>query len=294
MQNSGMELGSLLDTVSKSKIFSDWFTKHQKSISEGRRNSSTSHQRKIKDDLLKELATLATPYFLQRSKIGVLNSLPELTRSVIFVDLSRKQEEADREILDEYNSLPEGSEAKKNVMKVIGLRRAVSISPFFKTPLKDDPDNLRKYLESTSTKEILSDSPKLNACVALTRELVKNDHKTIIFCATIGPLKFVERVLTEEKIACVSVYGSCCKREQIVSDFNDSGSGIKVMLATTAKLGEGVNLQGADRAIVLAPMWNPYAEAQAIGRLHRIGQDKPVEVFHLVSRGSVEISVSTT
>lgn len=291
LQNSVTDLCSLLDTASGSKIFSGWYRNSRATILKGCQNTSTEYEKKEKDELLKELTVLAAPFVLQRSKIGILANLPNLTRSVIFVGLSPKQEEADREITGRYND--PSVETEFHVMELIRRRQGVSVHPFFNTALKDAPEKLEDYLKSASVEEILRDSPKLNACVALAGLMVAGNHKTIIFCEKIGPLKFVEKALREKRIEYVSVYGNC-NRDGIISDFNKPESSIRVMLATTGKLGEGVNLQGADRAIVLTPMWNPFKETQAIGRLHRIGQEKPVEVFHLVTEKSVEISVSAT
>jgi len=76
-------------------------------------------------------------------------------------------------------------------------------------------------------------------------------------------------------------------REQLCKDFNKDKS-IFCCLLTTKVGGFGLNLTGADRAIILDPDWNPANDNQAVDRCYRIGQKKDVIVYRLVSIGGLE------
>jgi len=76
------------------------------------------------------------------------------------------------------------------------------------------------------------------------------------------------------------------ERAQLVRRFQ-SGEADLFLISLKAG-GTGINLTGADYVIHLDPWWNPAVEDQATDRAHRIGQDKPVTVYRLVARGTVE------
>jgi SNF2 family DNA or RNA helicase len=61
-----------------------------------------------------------------------------------------------------------------------------------------------------------------------------------------------------------------------------------VLLSSLKAGGTGLNLTAADHVFLLDPWWNPAAEDQAADRAHRIGQDRPVMVYRLVAKDTVE------
>eukprot|EP01083_Nonionella_stella_P072938 196882_1 len=77
------------------------------------------------------------------------------------------------------------------------------------------------------------------------------------------------------------------KRFEIVTEFNNDPT-IEVLLLTTRVGGLGLNLTGADTVIFLEHDWNPAADLQAMDRAHRIGQKKVVNVYRLITRGTLE------
>ncbi|KAM7258474.1 hypothetical protein ACFE04_014215 [Oxalis oulophora] len=78
------------------------------------------------------------------------------------------------------------------------------------------------------------------------------------------------------------------KRQSFINDFNNPGSAAKIMLASIKACGEGINLIGASRVVLLDVVWNPSVERQAISRAYRIGQKKVVYVYRLITSGTVE------
>jgi SNF2 family DNA or RNA helicase len=99
-------------------------------------------------------------------------------------------------------------------------------------------------------------------------------------------LDLIEGDLDERGIAYARLDGNTADRARPVQRFQ-SGE-VPLMLVSLKAGGVGLNLTRADTVILYDPWWNPAAEAQAIDRAHRIGQDKPVFVYELVASGTVE------
>lgn len=79
-------------------------------------------------------------------------------------------------------------------------------------------------------------------------------------------------------------------RTSIVKDFNN-GDGGQVMLLSVVAGGAGLNLVGANRLILMDVSWNPAHDRQAMGRVWRDGQRKPVTIYRLITSGTVEQKV---
>ena len=75
-------------------------------------------------------------------------------------------------------------------------------------------------------------------------------------------------------------------RQEMTTAFNDGQK--DAFLISLKAGGVGLNLTGADTVIVVDLWWNPAVEAQAIGRAHRMGQERNVEVYRLITRGTIE------
>ena len=80
-------------------------------------------------------------------------------------------------------------------------------------------------------------------------------------------------------------------RLDLANKFNKEDSEIEVMLVSLKAGGVGLNLVGADMVIHLDPWWNPASESQASDRAHRIGQTRPVSIFRLIAKDSIEEKV---
>jgi len=89
------------------------------------------------------------------------------------------------------------------------------------------------------------------------------------------------------------IHGSLTHKERadIIDSFRKPTSKIRVLLLTIGVGGVGLNLQVASKAIILDPTWDPKKEEQAIGRIYRLGQDKPVKVIRLSYLDAVEDAI---
>jgi SNF2 family DNA or RNA helicase len=108
-----------------------------------------------------------------------------------------------------------------------------------------------------------------------------------VFSQWTSLLDRVEPALKKAKLNFVRLDGSTRDRQDVVDSFQ-SPDGPPVFLISLKAGGTGLNLTAADHVFLLDPWWNPAVEEQAADRAHRIGQDKPVMVYRLVSEGTVE------
>ena len=112
-------------------------------------------------------------------------------------------------------------------------------------------------------------------------------HKALVFSQWTSLLDLVEPHLAAAAIGFTRLDGSTVDRAGVVRAFQDE-AGPPVLIASLKAGGTGLNLTAADHVFVLDPWWNPAAEDQAADRAHRIGQDKPVLVYRLVAKDTVE------
>ena len=119
-----------------------------------------------------------------------------------------------------------------------------------------------------------------------------NGSKAIIFSQFTGYLSIIEKVLKSEipDLKTYKLTGTTRDRNRPVKAFQEAKES-SVMLASLKAAGLGVTLTAADYVFLMDPWWNPAVEEQAIDRAHRIGRDKPVFIYRLISRGTIEEKV---
>jgi TATA-binding protein-associated factor len=119
-----------------------------------------------------------------------------------------------------------------------------------------------------------------------------SQHRALIFCQLKTMLDIIENDILKKLMPSVTYLrldGSidATKRHDIVQKFNADPS-IDLLLLTTHVGGLGLNLTGADTVIFVEHDWNPMKDLQAMDRAHRIGQKKVVNVYRLITRGTLE------
>ena len=134
-------------------------------------------------------------------------------------------------------------------------------------------------------------SAKLDALIEQLREAIGAGHRALVFSQFTSMLAIIQRRLEREKIACEYLDGKTEDRRERVAAFQ-SGSAPVFLLSLKAG-GTGLNLTRADHVFLFDPWWNPAVEAQAIDRIHRIGQDRPVTAYRLVAEDTVEAKILT-
>ena len=133
-------------------------------------------------------------------------------------------------------------------------------------------------------------SAKMQRLFELLEEAISGNHKVLIFSQFQKQLLEIENNIHERQWSCLRLDGQTRNRQALVDKFQ-SADGPPIFLISLKAGGYGLNLTAADVVIHFDPWWNPAAEAQATDRAHRIGQTRPVTVYRLLTRGTVEEKV---
>jgi DNA repair and recombination RAD54-like protein len=119
------------------------------------------------------------------------------------------------------------------------------------------------------------------------------NEKVLVFSQYLRPLHLIIEQLKsalkwtkDEEILYMD--GQTKDRQSLIRRFNDANSHAKILLASTRACSEGISLVGASRVVLLDVEWNPAVEKQAISRAYRIGQQKVVYTYHLLTQGTRE------
>ncbi len=228
------------------------------------------------DDQAKlRLKSLIRPFILRRLKREVLSELPtrtEITRHVEFTEEEAGFYEAlRRQAMARIAEMPEhpGQQRFKILTEITRLRQA-ACHP--RLVIRDSPVG----------------SAKLRAFVEILEELRENRHRSLVFSQFVGHLALIREYLDEQKIDYQYLDGSTSvkKRKEAVDAFQ-RGEGELFLISLKAG-GSGLNLTAADYVIHMDPWWNPAVEDQASDRAHRLGQTRPVTIYRLVVKGSIE------
>jgi superfamily II DNA or RNA helicase len=130
---------------------------------------------------------------------------------------------------------------------------------------------------------------KLGALVEQLDDVVGGGHRALVFSQFTGFLAKVRERLDHDGIDYCYLDGRTRNRDRVLARFQDGAD--PVFLISLKAGGFGLNLTGADYCFLLDPWWNPATEAQAIDRIHRIGQTRPVMVYRVIARDTIEEKV---
>ena len=132
-------------------------------------------------------------------------------------------------------------------------------------------------------------SAKIDTLVEMLGEVIAEGHRALVFSQFTGFLGLIRERLTAEGIGYAYLDGRTRDRAGAIAGFREGDA--PVFLISLKAGGFGLTLTEADYVFILDPWWNPAAESQAIDRTHRIGQDKPVNVYRLVASDTIEEKV---
>ena len=129
-------------------------------------------------------------------------------------------------------------------------------------------------------------SAKLDLLMEMLPELLEEGRRILVFSQFTRMLGLIETELKAKEIGYCKLTGQTRKRDEVIEQFK-SGQ-FNVFLISLKAGGVGLNLTEADTVIIYDPWWNPAVESQAADRAHRIGQDKAVFVYKLITEDTVE------
>ncbi len=227
------------------------------------------------EKLLRELQKIVNPFILRRTKNEVLKDLPEMTEQIIYCDMSENQQSwYDKEKSKARNELLNIVSTKGNSLHVLNvLMRLRQLSNHPKIVDIDSEIESGKFLEVTDFLETI----------------IKSKHKALIFSSFTKHLSIYESWCKTNSISFCKITGvtKLNDRESEVNRFQNSID--SQLFFISLKTGSvGLNLTKASYVLILDPWWNPFAEQQAIGRAHRIGQENKVHVVRFISKDSIE------
>ena len=227
---------------------------------------------KQEQDMLR-LKTLVSPFIMRRTKAEVLTELPAKTEVVHHIELSNKERTA-YEAVRKESLVNLKSESSRGVVEVFAAL----------TKLRQICCDVSLVFDSMKGE----DSTKLSEAQSLIEEALDGDHKVLVFSQFVGVLKRFSAQLTQSNIGFSYLDGKLTtkQRQAAIDSFKDGTN--SVFLISLKAGGTGLNLTEADTVIHIDPWWNPAVEDQASDRAYRMGQQKPVTVYRLVTKNTIE------
>jgi len=311
IQNSLKELWSLFDFICPSLLGNtlDVFDRDFASVIRAGNFKSTSIL--VKEMAIRTAYTLQRiikPYLLRRKKKDLMDiaKLPDKTEHVLFCKLTPLQRSA-------YIDVISSDEVKMVLDKRFSAFSAIThLRKICNHPILAQYTGKLSWRSGVglgqATIGVCNDSPvdfkdsgKLVVLSKILPQWQAEGHKVLIFTQTQAMLQLVQLMLAhlarsstdgpsvDEKFRHIRLDGSTpvAKREELISVFNTDNS-VFAMILTTKTGGVGISLTAANRVLIIDPDWNPQTDIQARERAWRIGQSRPVTVFRLISRGTIE------
>ncbi|KNC80608.1 hypothetical protein SARC_07031 [Sphaeroforma arctica JP610] len=225
-----------------------------------------------------------SPYLLRRQKVDVLSSLPKKVEQVLFCSLTPKQRTLYRQFLNgkECASIMAG---RQNLLYGIGIMRKLCNHPHL-AHVADIKKLEQSHYDNYGDWQL---SGKMAVLRLLLIRWKEDGDRVLLFSQTRQMLDILELFVRQCGYKYCRMDGNVPvkQRQGLVKTYNEDQS-IFVFLLTTKVGGLGVNLTGANRVVIYDPDWNPSTDMQARERAWRIGQERDVTVFRLLTQGAIE------
>uniref|UniRef100_A0A8C8JT22 BTAF1 RNA polymerase II, B-TFIID transcription factor-associated n=1 Tax=Oncorhynchus tshawytscha TaxID=74940 RepID=A0A8C8JT22_ONCTS len=324
IQNNVLELWSLFDFLMPGFLGTErqFAARYGKPILASRDAKSSSREQEAGVLAMEALHRQVLPFLLRRMKKDVLQDLPPKIIQDYYCNLSPLQVQLYEDFaksrakvsVEDTISTASIHEEEKPKLKATGhvfqalqyLRKLCNHPGLVLLPQHPEYKRITDQLAAQhSSLRDIQHSPKLSALKQLLldcglgssgsaegTEAVVAPHRVLIFCQLKSMLDIVEHDLLKPQLPAITYLrldGSVPTglRHSIVSRFNNDPS-IDVLLLTTHVGGLGLNLTGADTVVFVEHDWNPMRDLQAMDRAHRIGQKRVVNVYRLITRGTLE------
>ena len=270
-ENRPMELWSIMDFLMPGYLGSHEFfrTNIERPILEGGTSIEVAQMLNAK----------TRPFILRRLKADVEKELPPKIESVLHVEMTPSQKHLYTQILNEVRPKVFDAIKKKGI-------QAASVSILAALlrlrQVCNHPNSIDAFSELPGF-----DSGKFSLLKDLTTEALESGRKILLFSQFRGMLSIIRSWLDEMQTEYLYLDGATRNRQELIDRFSTDDS-VRLFLISLKAGGSGLNLMAADTVIIYDPWWNPAVESQAVDRAHRIGQNKTVSVYRLVTEESVE------
>ncbi|MEZ4363046.1 MAG: DEAD/DEAH box helicase [Kofleriaceae bacterium] len=261
---------------------SDFIERWAEPISQGEQGAAARLRERIR------------PFVLRRMKREVAPELPSRTDAILYVEL----DESERVTYDAIRAatqrdvvamLEAGGGVFAALEALLRLRQAACHLALLPGAMR--VGSARAAARDGETDEDVEaarlGSSKVARLLSALSDLTAEGHRALVFSQWTSLLDLIEPHLDEAGIRYIRLDGTTRDRAKVVEEFQ-SDEGPPVMLLSLKAGGTGLNLTAADHVFLVDPWWNPAVEEQAADRAHRIGQDKPVLVYRLVAKDTVE------
>ncbi|XP_053514814.1 chromodomain-helicase-DNA-binding protein 2 isoform X7 [Artibeus jamaicensis] len=274
LQNSLKELWSLLHFIMPEKF--EFWEDFEEDHGKGRENGYQS------------LHKVLEPFLLRRVKKDVEKSLPAKVEQILRVEMSALQKQYYKWILTRnYKALAKGTRGSTSgfLNIVMELKKCCNHCYLIRPPEENERENGQEVLTS-----LIRSSGKLILLDKLLTRLRERGNRVLIFSQMVRMLDILAEYLTIKHYPFQRLDGSIKGeiRKQALDHFNADGSEDFCFLLSTRAGGLGINLASADTVVIFDSDWNPQNDLQAQARAHRIGQKKQVNIYRLVTKGTVE------
>lgn len=228
---------------------------------------------------IRALKAFLEPFILRRTKSQVLTELPELNESVLNVVPNAKE-------LAFYRALQE------EALEAVAEAEACAI-PEKRFKVLAEMTRLRQAaVDPRLVDDLLG--PEGEKIALLVRKLLairKEGHRALVFTQFLGSLGLIRDALAQAGVEFFEISGSTAPKARAKKIAAFQAGERDVFLISLRAGGVGVNLTGADYVFHVDPWWNPAVEDQATARAHRMGQENPVQVYRLITSGTIEQKV---
>lgn len=278
LQNNLHELWALLnfllpDIFSSSEDFDEWFGMRDGNSEEIR---TEEQQEERNAEIVQQLHKILKPFLLRRTKSEVEKTLPPKKEIHIKVGLTEVQKNIYKKLLTS-SLLNESKTVYKNI--IMQLRKACNHPYLFDGVEEENPPE----------NHLVTRSSKMRILDKLCQKLF-GKSQILIFSQMTRMLDILEDYCNEKgyKICRIDGDTSLEEREIQIAEFTKPNSEIFIFLLSTRAGGLGLNLMTSDTVILFDSDWNPQVDLQAMDRVHRIGQTKPVLIYRLICENTIE------
>ena len=294
IQNNLHELSALLDFLNPGKVTIDDDLVQLGSDTKIEEADDNEEKRVQTQKKLTDFHSAIAPFILRRTKETVESDLPPKTEKIIRVELSDVQLDYYKNILTRnYSALSDASGGhKQSLLNVMMELKKVSNHPYMFQGVED------RVLKGSTRREdqlkgIITSSGKMMLLDQLLAKMKKDNHRVLIFSQMVKMLDLLSDYLRLRGYQFQRLDGTipAGPRRMAINHFNAEGSDDFCFLLSTRAGGLGINLMTADTVIIYDSDWNPQADLQAMARAHRIGQKRPVNVYRLVAKQTIEEEV---